>query len=184
MAATATSDTNIRSSSSFSDISMLWNSTLWKVYINTVRIEGNFWEILILVSTNFQSLRKSTATIMRVQLQRLNLKNLSLSKMLHPWAHSLVSFQASSRKVSQNLKTTVIYPVNTRCRTQTTHSHRLKSTSVANVGILLPKSQAASMTKAILVNLATFLSRKAELCEDIANKRAASAAFLTKLMMR
>ena len=184
MGAIATSGTNTRSSSSFSGISMLWNSTLWKVFINTVRIESNFWEISILVSINFQSLRKSTATITRAQLQRLNLKNLSLSKMLHPWAHSLVSYQASSRKVSQNLKTTVIYPVNTHCKIQKNHSYRLKSTSVANIGILLPKLQAVSMTKAILVNLATFLLRRAELCEDIASERAASAAFLTNFMMR
>ena len=181
MVAIATSDTNTRSSSSFSDISMLWNSTLWKVYINTVRIERNLWEILILESTNCQFLKKSTAAIMRAQLQRPNLKNLSLSKMLHLCAHSLVSFQASSRKISQNLKTTVIYPVNTHFKTQMTHSSRRKSTSVANVGISLPKLQAASMTRAIPVNLAIFLSRRAELCEDIVSERAASAAFLTNL---
>ena len=121
---------------------------------------------------------------MRAQLQRLNLRNLSLSKMLHPCAHSLVSFQKSSRKIPKNLKTTVNYPVNTQCKTQTTYSSRLKSTSVANAGISLLKSQAALMTRVILVNLAAFLSRGAELCEDIALERAASAAFLTNLIMR
>ena len=121
---------------------------------------------------------------MRAQLQRLSLKSLSLNKMLHLCAHSSVRFQASSRKVSQSLKTTVICLENTHCKTKTTHRARLKSTSVANVGISLPKLLAALMTRAIPVILATFLSRKAELYEDKASKRAASAAFLTNLMMR
>ena len=163
---------------------MLWNSTLWKVCISTVRTESNFWEISIQVSTSSQFLKKSTATIMRAQPRRLNLKNLSLSKMFHLCAHSSQSYQASSRKISQNLKTTVTFPVTTHCKTQTTHSLRLRSRSVANVGISLPKLQAALMTRAIPVNLATFLSRRAELCDDIVSERAASAAFLTNLIMR